>query len=206
MIVFYHPDIITKMFGVFLTHSSDPNNAYKIIEDLGSVELKRLLDDPNVINRQFGTYVTKALLDVVQKHPNFGSSVGIVYKQYYPETMDDKDASKTIMGMCAQGKFIPFIITLNKIDLHPISDNDILIIVAGIGDNPCQNFMVISINIMGMLNALHITLNTSDDDSTVHMVYPIMFNAIDNTVISILPKNCTSVKVYLLAPQLNEDE
>lgn len=207
MMVFYHPDIITKLFGAFMTHSPDPDNAYKIIEKSGSSEVKYLLNDPNVINQKFGTYVTKALLNVIQNEAGYGSNIGISTKEYYPENMKEHNVSKMILQMCAKGKFIPFILTANKFDLHPIGDNDVLVIVAGIGENPCQNFIIMTINVRGTLNALHITSDfIAANENAVHMIYPIMFNAISNTIVSALPRNCVSIKTYLLAPQLNTDE
>lgn len=198
MDIYYHSDIITKFFGAFLIHSKHPAHAYKVIEQQGATKIDELRKDPSFNEDQFASYATSAIASVMEHNPDFGSMTGLCARPYQPEHMKDINAKSLILSMCAHGRFIPFIIELTEYDVSDNGKDDVLIMTAGIGDYPYKNFIVVTINIQGMLHSMKI--DVKETGIKHHMIYPVIYDAYVNAAIPVLPKEFIAVKPYILEP------
>jgi hypothetical protein len=64
---------------------------------------------------------------------------------YKPEDLNNEEIKNLLLKSCSEGNFIPFMVNFYRDDVEPEDANNLLIVVAGVGENPDENFIVMTI-------------------------------------------------------------
>lgn len=196
MNLYYHSDIITKIFGAFKCKLADADNAYKLVESLTAHRLENFKETPD----DPATQVTKTLYAALStKTTDDGEehfiTEHILCAPYTPETLQEEGIKKMLLDMCARGRFIPFMISLTKDDID--SENNIAVAVAGVGEYPELNFMVMTINITGVAKALNLKFDENNRDMA-QIIYPLSFDVPNNLITAILTPENVHVRTFIM--------
>ena len=200
MKVFYHSDIVPEVYTAFTAKMSDPGNTHMLVESLCAHRLENMKVDE--LPKDNGPAAQAAL--TVQGYfmgsrdfPGFDTNVEVF--EYLPEKLNDEGTKNMILDLCRHGKFVPFIVGFSKEDLAKDAPN-VMVFIAGIGDNPECNFMVVTINLPSMAEVLGISYDGTNDD-IVHLTYPIVFDAVAKVIGSTLPKDKVAVRTFIMSTE-----
>lgn len=199
MKLFYHSDIMT-IHTAFTLRVADSKNAHQIVEGLAASRLENPIskfDDSAAEQVALTLYAFFSRSEALQKgDPDIGIT-NIQVAPYKPEELNVASVRDTICDMCARGRFVPFIISVEESDVTSLESGDnTLVVAAGIGENPGVNFLVMTINMEGAFQELKITENTRP--GLVNLMYPIVFDVTGNYVGSILSKEFIAVRTFIL--------
>lgn len=196
MNLYYHSDIISKIVGAFKCELTDAKNAYQLVETLAIHRLENFKETPD----DPATQVTKTLYAALATRENKDGNEEFIAEHilcapYTPETLQDEGIKRTLISMCARGRFIPFMVTVDQHDAT--SKNNIAVVVAGIGENPEVNFMVMTINVPGVVNEMKLQFDETNSDMA-HVIYPLSFDVANSLITAILTKDLIHVRTFLL--------
>lgn len=208
MELFYHSDIITKVYGAFKCHCEDPATAHEMIETLAVHRIENSKADlkhtpaEQVIMTLYSHLMTHGK-DVTKDDLQSLTGHHILCAPYQPETLEEESVKNTIMKMCSTGKFVPFMLSITKADATIDTDN-VAVVVAGIGDDPDMNFAVMTLNIPEVVTGMNLQYgeDTAIDDG--YIIYPALFDLPKNVLATMLPKNAIAIRTFVYRPADNE--
>lgn len=198
MKLFYHSDIMT-INTAFTLRVADSKNAHQIVEGLAASRLENPIsafDDSSSEQVALTLYAFFGKKEAILAEEKDIGITNIQVAPYKPEELNVESVRNTICDMCARGRFVPFIISVEESDVTSLESGDnTLVVVAGIGENPGINFLVMTVNLEGAFQELKITENTRP--GLVNLMYPIVFDAVGNYVASILSKEFIAVRTFI---------
>ena len=210
MELFYHSDIITKVYGAFKCKSENPETTHELIETLAVHRIENSKADlkhtpaEQVIMTLYSHMLTHGQ-ELTKEDLQFLSAHHILCAPYQPETLEEENVKNTIMKMCSTGKFVPFMLSITKTDATIDQDN-VAIVVAGIGDNPDMNFAVMTLNIPEVIKGMNLQYgeDTAIDDG--YIIYPALFDLPKNILATMLPKNAIAIRTFVYSPVNTEEQ
>lgn len=193
---YYHSDIISNVFGAFKCNLRDAENAYKLVESMASHRLenfKETPDDPatQVTKTLYAALSTKKVDDDKEEF----ITEHILCAPYTPETLQEENIKEMLLDMCSRGRFIPFMLSLTKEDLE--SENNIAVIVAGVGEHPELNFMTLTVNVPGIARGLNLKFDENNNDMA-QIIYPLSFDVANNMITAILTPDVIHVRTFIM--------
>lgn len=176
MEILYHPDIISKIFTAFTTKMDDTlksETSNSMIEALENIAYHR-------ITHLYTKENSDELIDTIPMqvsgtlHQFCNDPHEIDIGTFQPENIPNNQIRDQVLELCKKGTFVPFLLIITHDDLN-IQDN-YFEIVFGIGEDPDNNFAMMSINIPEYIKDLDLTKKNS-----AIVMYPMIFD---------VPRNC----------------
>lgn len=186
--LYNHVDIIPKIYTAFVVETADPVNQWQAIEALAIERIKSLkVNDNNTMSNTPAEQIAAAVAEL------YDTITPVKCFEYQPENLVDEKVRNTIISMCAKGKFIPFMLGFNKAEDKKMKEN-VLVVVAGIGEKPDTSFLLITINLPGMEEEIGLFR----DRSASHIVYPMLFDVVMKLPVAVFKKDVMSVRTFLM--------
>lgn len=212
MELYYHSDICPKVFGAFKCNVGDPTTAFELTEGLAMFRLEHLkATEDNAATQVTKTLYAAMATNLLQEntepqtiYPKPDTTAEhILCAPYQPETLDDQNVKELLLSMCAKGRFIPFILAVDKHDAE--SDKNVAVFVAGIGEHPDVNFMLVTLNIPGIIEKMGIKFKDDDDSDLAHLIYPLSFDVPNKCVTAVFTSEYVHARTFIMQTEAMEE-
>ena len=202
MYVYYHSDIISRVQTAFKTCIRDSKNGWQLVESMSVHRLSNLKETDDKPAEQ----VALTLYGILSDQKKYGeegenSIEDVPIAPFQPEKLENDNIRKMMLDHCAQGRFVPFMLSFDEED--NLSRNNTAVIVAGIGEAPDENFMVMTINIPKLIRSMKAKFVNENGRKMSLIVYPLMFDVPAKVFASIIDEDCMHVRTFIMK---KEDE
>lgn len=194
MRLLYHDDVIPKVHAAFMLHTDDLEKAHVIFDTYfdelcSSPTNKEQLRKWNANASEEAVKLAKMLDEIDDQYTEI---VNMSIGKYQPENIAEDKVRQKFLALCATGNFVPFVLAITKRDLEDRSHN-VLVIIAGLGEHPDENFVFLGIDYQQMQQEFNIK---ADDipENQVTMIYPIIYDALNGVLYSNLTDKAISIK------------
>lgn len=189
MKLLYHSDIIPKVHAAFMMHTDNVEETHRVFDQYMEILTPDEAAKWNTNPREQIVQLVDRLNAVDDKFSAMCNLPTIVYQ---PEQIEDKDLRDTFLKSCAGGYFIPFLLSITRNDIEDDFYN-ILVIVAGVGDYPDENFIFLGASLREVYGEFKITPESIPENSQ-SIIYPIIYDVIKGVIYSDLTENAITIK------------
>jgi len=201
MKVMYHSDIIPEVTSAFIVDHECPESLGNMFESLAAFRLRSTAPNvPGDITQTLSPIqqVGATIQGYLEANPDaYTNLTSIELSPYRPECLGSSDIRNAIIDSCSKGIFIPLIIGFEAADLaRAQAGKSAAYILAGFGETPGRNFLMVTINLGNLVSELHLSM--LPDDHKAQIIYPVVFDVPRKIMGSTISKASLTMRSFIL--------